>query len=258
MQGRFTSVDPENVGAYAGNPQTWNGYSYALNHPMLYSDPDGLKVTICDNYGMCTDQKTDLTDAQWDKWFRGDKSIKLKDGKIYKNGEQIGTFDHYSCDACLYDTVGLARRVVAADPGRRAAKIWGASVMTGLTLPSSAAGYVAIGVFSVLVSPDGGEDAVAGTTLETDRKYAVKKAWEQKAERARNGQQTRTPFTADELRELRDTGKVSGYEGHHTESVSGSPQLARDASKIKFVKGRSAHLSEHGGNWRNRTPLRRR
>lgn len=57
-QGRFTSVDPENAGSYSGNPQTWNGYSYALNQPTLYSDPDGLTVRICGTDGQCTDKKS--------------------------------------------------------------------------------------------------------------------------------------------------------------------------------------------------------
>lgn len=145
----------------------------------------------------------------------------------------------------------------AADPGRRAVQVYGAAVIAGATLPSAAPGYIAIGVFTVLVPPDGGGDAVAGT-IQADRQAAVRDAWKLEAERARNGQPTKTPFTANELRELRDTGKVSGYEGHHTESVSGNPQAARDASKIKFVKGRAAHLAEHGGNFRNRTPLKPR
>lgn len=78
------------------------------------------------------------------------------------------------------------------------------------------------------------------------------------AERVRSVKPTNTPFTADELRELRDTGRVSGYEGHHVESVSNNPAAARDPKNIKFVKGRAAHLREPGGNWRNRTPLKPR
>ncbi len=257
VQGRFTSVDPENAGAYGGNPQTWNGYSYGLNNPMLYSDPDGLRVRVCDTSGNCTDNKTDLTDDQWNQWFGRDKSIKLTGGKIFKNGELIGTYQQLSCDSCLYDIHAIGRQIVKNDPGNRAAFAWGKSVLAGLTIPGSAVGWVALGVFSVLVPPPGEEGQVALGT-EADRRAAVKEAWQQEAERARAGKPTNTPFTADELRELRDTGKVSGYEGHHTESVNGHPESARDPSKIKFVKGRGAHLKEHGGNWRNRTPLIRK
>ena len=259
VQGRFTSVDPENAGAYPGNPQTWNGYSYALNQPMLYSDPDGLKVRVCGTDGQCTDSNTDLTDEQWNNWFGRDKSVKLQGGNIYKNGELIGTYQQLSCDSCYYDIFELGRQVTRADPGGRAVRLYGKAALAGLTLPGTAAGWISIGVFSVIVpvynEPD--EDVFAAS-IQADRQAAVRDAWKQEAERARTGQPTKTPFTADELRELRDTGRVSGYEGHHTESVSGNPQSARDASKIEFVKGRAAHLSEHGGNWRNRTPLPKR
>lgn len=88
----------------------------------------------------------------------------------------------------------------------------------------------------------------------------MREAWRQEAERIRSGQPGSRPWTADELRELRDTGKVSGYEGHHINSVAGNSQLARNPNNIEFVKGRGEHLGRHGGNWRNRTsgPLIRR
>ena len=41
--GRFTSVDPENAGADPADPQSWNGYAYARNNPLLYVDPLGLE-----------------------------------------------------------------------------------------------------------------------------------------------------------------------------------------------------------------------
>src|SRR5581483_8565601 len=39
--GRFTSPDPANIGADMTDPQTWNGYSYVRNNPMIYTDPSG-------------------------------------------------------------------------------------------------------------------------------------------------------------------------------------------------------------------------
>lgn len=140
----------------------------------------------------------------------------------------------------------------AADPGRRAAQLYGASVIAGATLPSAAAGYIAIGVFTVLVPPGGGEDAVAGTTLETDRRYAVDKAWEQEAARVRNGQPGTVNWTADERRQLHDTGRVSGYQGHHINDVHSNPTMARDPNNIRFEK-RSTHFESHQRNWRNST-----
>jgi len=42
--GRFQSVDPGNAGADAGDPQTWNGYSYVGNNPMTFTDPSGMQT----------------------------------------------------------------------------------------------------------------------------------------------------------------------------------------------------------------------
>jgi RHS repeat-associated protein len=63
MQGRFTSIDPYNIvletqfatdakkaqsqfTTYLSNPQRWARYTYALNNPLLYTDPHGENVTI--------------------------------------------------------------------------------------------------------------------------------------------------------------------------------------------------------------------
>ena len=40
-QGRFTSPDPLQASAKRRNPQTWNRYTYGLNNPLRYTDPEG-------------------------------------------------------------------------------------------------------------------------------------------------------------------------------------------------------------------------
>src|SRR5262249_13931714 len=60
--------------------------------------------------------------------------------------------------------------------------------------------------------------------------------------------------------ELLQTGRVSGFEGHHVNSVNGNPAMAGDPNNIKFVDGRAGNLAEHGGNFRTPTtgpPLNR-
>ncbi len=40
-QGRFTTVDPSMESVVLQNPQSWNRYSYTLNNPLRYIDPNG-------------------------------------------------------------------------------------------------------------------------------------------------------------------------------------------------------------------------
>jgi RHS repeat-associated protein len=42
-QGRFGGVDPENAGADGTTPQTWHGYAYVTNSPLVSTDPDGME-----------------------------------------------------------------------------------------------------------------------------------------------------------------------------------------------------------------------
>lgn len=42
IQGRFTSPDPANAGAYLDDPQSWNGYGYVGGRPLAFTDPSGM------------------------------------------------------------------------------------------------------------------------------------------------------------------------------------------------------------------------
>jgi RHS repeat-associated protein len=78
-QGRFTSVDPENAGANPSDPQSWNGYAYARNNPLLYVDPDGLDVEVFWNG---SDRGKWYGDAEFERF----KKDLQRQGFIVKNG----------------------------------------------------------------------------------------------------------------------------------------------------------------------------
>lgn len=40
--GSFLRPDPANAGASLANPQSWNGYAYALGNPLAFVDPSGM------------------------------------------------------------------------------------------------------------------------------------------------------------------------------------------------------------------------
>jgi len=43
VQGRFTSLDPLLASGRVSNPQSWNRYTYVLNNPLRFIDPNGLQ-----------------------------------------------------------------------------------------------------------------------------------------------------------------------------------------------------------------------
>jgi RHS repeat-associated protein len=106
IQGRFTSVDPENAGAIEDDPQSWNGYAYARNAPSVYSDPDGRAYAICSVDGKdCYEHS--------DEEFKAGRRAGRKDGFTFsgdggyfekgeirdKDGNVIATYEQTSLDS---------------------------------------------------------------------------------------------------------------------------------------------------------------
>lgn len=94
------------------------------------------------------------------------------------------------------------------------------------------------------------------TVLKTERQNAVKQAWKEEQALVKSGHQGTRQWTRAELDELKRTGKVSGYEGHHINSALYNPEYAGLSKNIKFVKKSptNEHLEyEHSGNYQNPT-----
>jgi len=105
VQGRFTSVDPENAGSDLEDPQNWNGYAYTRNNPVLYSDPDGRRYWVCgpNGGGSCSsisdlefNRDRDALEAQG-LVFTGGRGF-MSDGLILFNGEVQATYVQSSID----------------------------------------------------------------------------------------------------------------------------------------------------------------
>ena len=107
-QGRFTSVDPENAGANPSDPQSWNGYAYARNNPLVYTDPEGRDYRVC---SPDTKECVTYTDKEFDQLRSGGPrdGYTFKDGNIYYNGDLTATYSH-DCLYCDQFVDEMARR----------------------------------------------------------------------------------------------------------------------------------------------------
>ena len=82
---------------------------------------------------------------------------------------------------------------------------------------------------------------------------AVREAWKEGKELIeKTGRGTRD-WTKKEVKQLKQTGKVKGYEGHQINSVAQHPEHAGDPNNVEFLKGRSEHLEKHNRNFKTPT-----
>jgi RHS repeat-associated protein len=84
LQGRFTSPDPLMASAHVVNPQTWNRYTYALNNPLSYVDPDGMKPVFKDYKDLTEDERRILENSKI-TFGKGDKAKTLSGEALYNH-----------------------------------------------------------------------------------------------------------------------------------------------------------------------------
>ncbi len=85
-----------------------------------------------------------------------------------------------------------------------------------------------------------------------DRNKAVNNAWEYEKADINMGGKGSGNWTPSQRKEISETGKVRGAEGHHINSVAENPEMQTDPNNIKFYKSRNEHKNQgHNGNWSN-------
>jgi RHS repeat-associated protein len=100
--GRFYSADPENAGANQNKPQSWNAYSYSINNPYRYTDPNGEKYKYCNTENVCVDYGDEEFQGYLRTLPKGFSRVKNENGDgggvIFENNVIVATYSRPSVD----------------------------------------------------------------------------------------------------------------------------------------------------------------
>ncbi len=127
--GRFMSPDPDNASAflYMDDPQSWNGYVYARNNPLLYTDPSGQWYLVCrkDDKGKEVECGK-ISDKEYGELERNRKDLEFREGNIYavnQNGSRtlVGSYEQKDVDLDSPAFLAVARGTQMGEPGVNAA-----------------------------------------------------------------------------------------------------------------------------------------
>jgi RHS repeat-associated protein len=89
--------------------------------------------------------------------------------------------------------------------------------------------------------------------LNAARSKAVRDAWKQEKALIESGAEGTRNWTRKELKELKETGKVKGYKGHHINNVKDHPDMAGDPNNIEFLTHSEHYIKHNNGKYKEKT-----
>ncbi len=105
---RFLATDPAAESITAASPQTWNRYSYSLNNPVRFFDPDGRRFVDKLGQSYAKQVKGDGNDDEKEMVQKADEeeeeiSVVESDNAMFvvvdKNGKTVETMEVHGSDA---------------------------------------------------------------------------------------------------------------------------------------------------------------
>jgi len=115
--GRFMSPDPMMASARVWVPQTWNRYAYALNNPLRFVDPDGMKEVSAED---CKKDKNCVTvnvNVIYDQNANNGKGLTDKQKAEFEKNQLQKAKDEYG-NADVYLNVTYTAGSVSSDQGK--------------------------------------------------------------------------------------------------------------------------------------------
>lgn len=201
--GRFTTVDPGHVNGDIYDPQSWNGYAYARNNPLKYTDPTGTTYEICAEGAPRCENVSDQYFAILQR--NPGAGIRLSGGDILVGDRVVGSYSQISRDPTLGDFIRQTADLSAA--GLKYGSI-GMGVAAGAGAGALALGSSAIGVTSdVIFGGMGPSMAAAISQVGNPKLQRTLAALYQATDRLRGGTAAAVQFT-------RETGRLIGGSDH--------------------------------------------
>ena len=173
--GRFMSPDPGQASGFdhMDDPQSWNGYAYARNNPLIYTDPDGLNYTACDTNGK---NCADLTDKQFQQYLKENPNVSVSaSGQLSINvdgsSQKLGSATYYNEKDIQAAQMLVQTGATLSDP-RTIAGFYGASAILGVSLYAAGAFEGGLTTLELGAEAGGQVTPTAGQAAQISRQLA--------------------------------------------------------------------------------------